>query len=163
MTRSPSAPLGTKPGSAGPSGEAKHPRRATIMAAVVVLAVGGTAYAVMASGDDEPARVPLFVSSTHQISYEVSADSPGATAESIQYVVAGGNKVEEVEAPRLPWKISIPLEVGPGGGIAQVVGGNGGAGALSCVLKVDGKVVFAVTAPKETDVGCSSAIAPATR
>lgn len=131
-------------------------------AAVLVIAAGAAAF-VLSGGDDAPAKVPVFVSSTHQIDYEVSAGSAGATAESIQYIVGGNNKTKDVEAPKLPFHVSLPLEVGPGGGIAGVTAGNGGAESLSCVLKVDGKVVFAVTAPKETDVGCSSAIAPATK
>jgi hypothetical protein len=164
VTKSPPAEAGTKSRSPGQApAEAKHPRRTLVVGAVVlVLATGATAF-VLTSGDDKPAKAPIFVPSTHQVEYEVSAGSPDATAESVQYIIGANNKTKEVLAPKLPFKISLPLEVGPGGGVAEVTGGNGGAGSLSCVLKVDGKVVFAVTAPKETDVGCSSAIAPATQ
>jgi hypothetical protein len=134
-----------------------------VLGALVLVIAAGSAAFVLKGGDDKPAKIPVFVASTHQVDYEVSAGSPGATAESIQYIIGANNKTKEVQAPKLPFHISIPLDIGPGGGIAQVTAGNGGAESLSCVLQVDGKGVFAVTAPKETDVGCSSAIAPATQ
>jgi hypothetical protein len=139
------------------------------LGAVALVAAAATAVVLMGgeNGEKEDGQKvdenPVFVARTHQIEYEVTAATPGAAAETIDYIVGANNKIKTVEAPSLPFRISLPLEVGPGGGIAQITAANGGAAALSCVVKVDGKVAYAVTAPNETDVGCSTEIAPATR
>lgn len=155
MINAPSAPADTNSGSA-----ARTPKRALAIGAVLVLIAAGATTAVLMGGGDGEEQTPVFVPSTRQVTYEVTG--PG-TAEYLQYVVGAGNKIKEVTAPKLPWTITVPLDVGHSGGSIQVTAANAGVAPLNCVIKVDGKLAFRATGLEETDVACSSTLAPTTK
>ena len=145
---------------AGPP--ARRPGRAlAVLAVLAALAAGGVVVA-MRGGSDDPApapKAPLFTTSTREVVYEVSGDSP---VDEIEYVVGAGNKLEIVKHPTLPWSKEVTLPVGRTGGTALVNAANAGPGKLACVVKVDGQDAYQVAGQKETDVSCSTGLAPAT-
>lgn len=127
-------------------------------AAVVLAVVAGMAL----TGGDEGSTHPV-VSLTpveHEIVYEVVGSG---TAPVITWVVGERNKTETALNAPLPWKTTLALPVGPGGGYAsvEVRSAQTGAGSLACRVFVDGVMVQQQTSTDGfAGVACSARIAP---
>jgi hypothetical protein len=127
-----------------------------VAAAAGVLAVRGGSSEEAPAGSAAP---PVVTATTRTVVYEVAGEGP---VEEIAYVVGAGNKLATVEAPKLPWRKEVTLDVGHVGGNALVSAANAGSGKLTCGVLVDGERVYQVTGQSETDVSCSAELAAAT-
>lgn len=92
----------------------------------------------------------------HRIGYEVT----GTAASEIKYVTDGVRGIETVTRTQLPWRLELPVEVGPGLGVVQVMASRADGGSpLSCSLTVDGRIAQRSDAmPGWSSVSCSAVI-----
>jgi hypothetical protein len=139
---------------------------------VVVVAAGIGAWATLHDRGSAPV---LFSPATHQVAYEMVGKG---TVDSLSY--AGDPKGPDngnvtLRKVTLPWRMSVAIPVGLGGGVASLASNNpansestgsvpktpGDAAPLVCRISVDGKLVAQRTSEDGfTDAACSAILAP---
>ncbi|NKQ57445.1 hypothetical protein HFP15_31730 [Amycolatopsis sp. K13G38] len=124
----------------------------------VAIVAAGTVTAVQLLTGTTPVAEQEGKRTSHQVVYEVT----GTSASEIRYVIDGARGVETVTRTRLPWRVELPVEVGPGLGVVQVSASRPDPDApLSCSVTVDGKVAQRSQAMRDwSSVSCSAVIRP---
>jgi hypothetical protein len=135
------------------------------LGALLLATAGGIVIVAVGDFEDpspaEQARQALQPT-RHTVIYQVT--SPGSTSTLITYRADGVNNDKSVDNAKLPWKKEVVITAGPGAAVAQVMAAGGKAGAVSCSIRVDGRIVDTRTAKGQfTDVSCSSVVQPGTR
>jgi hypothetical protein len=135
------------------------------LGALLLATAGGAVFAAVGAPEDpspeERARQDLQPT-RHTVIYQVT--SPGSTSGLITYRTDGVNNDKNVDNAKLPWTKKVAITAGPGAAVAQVMAAGGKAGAVSCSIRVDGRIVDTRTAKGQfTDVSCSSVVQPGTR
>ncbi|MGW7356060.1 MmpS family transport accessory protein [Streptomyces sp. NPDC054802] len=132
----------------------------------LLLATASGAVIAAADGPEDPSpeeRARQALEPTrHTVIYQVT--NPGSTSTLITYRVDGVNNDKSVDNAKLPWKKKVTITAGPGAAVAQVMAAGGKEGAVSCSIRIDGRIVDRQTAEGQfTDVSCSSVVQPGAR